>query len=42
MTNEYLKDKVNLLFENVERIKKIIDHIRYFSRTQKTGIVHAC
>jgi len=35
MTNEYLKDKVNLLFENVERIKKIIDHIRYFSRTQK-------
>ncbi len=32
---EYLKDKINSLFENVERIKKIIDHIRYFSRTQK-------
>ncbi|HOZ15775.1 MAG TPA: tetratricopeptide repeat protein [Tenuifilaceae bacterium] len=35
INKEYLKDKVNLLFENVERIKKIIDHIRYFSRTQK-------
>ncbi|HPD96527.1 MAG: tetratricopeptide repeat protein [Bacteroidales bacterium] len=32
---EYLKDKINTLFENVERIKKIIDHIRYFSRVQK-------
>lgn len=32
---EYLTDKINLLFENVERIKKIIDHIRYFSRAQK-------
>ena len=32
---EYLKEKLNSLFENVERIKKIIDHIRYFSRTQK-------
>lgn len=35
LSRDYLKDKVNLLFENVERIKKIIDHIRYFSRTQK-------
>jgi len=35
INKDYLKDKVNLLFENVERIKKIIDHIRYFSRTQK-------
>lgn len=32
---EYLKEKLSSLFENVERIKKIIDHIRYFSRTQK-------
>lgn len=31
----YLKEKLNSLFENVERIKNIIDHIRYFSRTQK-------
>jgi len=31
----YLKEKVNTLFENVERIKKIIDHIRFFSRAQK-------
>ncbi|MGE0076336.1 MAG: tetratricopeptide repeat protein [Bacteroidales bacterium] len=35
LNTNYLKDKVNLLFENVERIKKIIDHIRYFSRAQK-------
>lgn len=35
LSNDYLKDKVNLLFENVDRIKKIIDHIRYFSRAQK-------
>lgn len=34
-SEEYLKEKLNSLFENVERIKKIIDHIRYFSRTQK-------
>lgn len=32
---KYLKDKVNTLFDNVERIKKIIDHIKYFSRAQK-------
>lgn len=35
LNEEYLKEKINSLFENVERIKKIIDHIRYFSRTQK-------
>jgi signal transduction histidine kinase len=34
-TEEYLKEKLNLLFENVDRIKKIIDHTRTFSRTQK-------
>ncbi|QKG79629.1 tetratricopeptide repeat protein [Tenuifilum thalassicum] len=34
-SEEYLKEKLSSLFENVERIKKIIDHIRYFSRTQK-------
>ncbi len=33
--SKYLKDKANLMFENVERIKRIIDHIRTFSRTQK-------
>lgn len=33
--DEYMKEKIASLFENVERIKKIIDHIRYFSRAQK-------
>lgn len=35
LTDEYMKDKVSSLFENVERIKKIIDHVRTFSRAQK-------
>lgn len=32
---EYLKNKINTLFNNVDRIKKIIDHVRNFSRAQK-------
>lgn len=35
LTEGYLKEKLNLIFENVDRIKRIIDHIRTFSRTQK-------
>ena len=35
LTEKYLKEKLNLIFENVDRIKRIIDHIRTFSRTQK-------
>lgn len=31
----YLKEKISSLFDNVDRIKRIIDHIRIFSRTQK-------
>jgi len=34
-SEDYLKEKLNLLFENVDRIKKIIDHTRTFSRAQK-------
>lgn len=34
-TESYLKDKISSLFDNVDRIKRIIDHIRIFSRTQK-------
>jgi len=34
-TESYLKDKISILFDNVDRIKRIIDHIRIFSRTQK-------
>jgi len=35
LSNEYLKDKVNLMFENVDRIKRIIEHTRTFSRSNK-------
>ncbi len=35
LSNDYLKDKVNLMFENVDRIKRIIDHTRTFSRSHK-------
>jgi two-component system NtrC family sensor kinase len=34
-TDSYLKEKISGLFNNVDRIKRIIDHIRIFSRTQK-------
>jgi len=34
-TESYIKEKISTLFENVDRIKRIIDHIRIFSRTQK-------
>lgn len=34
-TDSYLKEKISSLFNNVDRIKRIIDHIRIFSRTQK-------
>jgi signal transduction histidine kinase len=35
LSNDYLKDKVNLMFENVDRIKRIIEHTRTFSRSHK-------
>lgn len=38
MSKNYVHDKVNLMFNDIERIKKIIDHIRLFSRNQ--DIVH--
>ncbi|RPH34506.1 MAG: hypothetical protein EHM93_00290 [Bacteroidales bacterium] len=34
-TESYIKEKITTLFDNVDRIKRIIDHIRIFSRTQK-------
>lgn len=34
-TEPYLKEKIATLFDNVDRIKRIIDHVRIFSRTQK-------
>ncbi|MFA5647843.1 MAG: ATP-binding protein [Bacteroidales bacterium] len=35
LSDEYLKGKVNLMFENVDRIKRIIEHTRTFSRAHK-------
>lgn len=34
-SESYLKEKIATLFDNVDRIKRIIDHVRIFSRTQK-------
>lgn len=33
-TEPYLKGKLNKVFDNISRIKKIIDHVRTFSRDQ--------
>jgi PAS domain S-box-containing protein len=34
LTEEYLKTKLNKVFDNITRIRKIIDHVRTFSRDQ--------
>jgi PAS domain S-box-containing protein len=34
ITEDYLKTKLNKVFDNITRIKKIIDHVRTFSRDQ--------
>lgn len=34
ITEQYLKTKINKVFDNITRIKKIIDHVRTFSRDQ--------
>jgi len=34
LTKEYLTAKLNKVFDNITRIKKIIDHVRTFSRDQ--------
>jgi len=36
---EYLRNKVNLLFNDIDRIKKIIEHVRLFSREQDNSII---
>jgi len=35
LTDEYISSKLNLMFEDIDRIKNIINHIRVFSRDQK-------
>jgi PAS domain S-box-containing protein len=32
LNNEYLKNKINFIFNDIERIQKIINHVRIFSR----------
>ena len=35
LTDEYLKNKINMLFKDIERIQNIINHVRIFSRDQE-------
>lgn len=35
LSDDYLKEKINLMFDNVDRVKKIIEHTRKFSRSHK-------
>jgi PAS domain S-box-containing protein len=35
LSDKYLNEKINYLYENISRIKLIIDHIRTFSRDQQ-------
>ncbi|MDD2277950.1 MAG: tetratricopeptide repeat protein [Bacteroidales bacterium] len=37
LSDNYLKEKINLMFDNVDRIKKIIEHTRTFSRSHKSA-----
>jgi len=36
---EYVNSKINVLFQDIDRIKKIIDHVRTFSREQQSATV---
>ncbi len=36
---EYLKNKINILFNDIDRIQKIIEHVRLFSRDQENSVV---
>lgn len=37
--DDYLKKKVNVLFKDIDRIQKIIEHVRLFSRDQDNSII---
>lgn len=39
LTDDYLVQKIEQCFENISRIKQIIDHIRTFSRDQQNSIL---
>ncbi len=36
---DYLKNKIGLLFDDIDRIQKIIEHVRLFSRDQDNSII---
>jgi PAS domain S-box-containing protein len=36
LSESYLQQKINLMFQDIERIRKIIDHVRDFSRDKPT------
>lgn len=38
---EYIRKKVNVLFEDIDRIRKIIEHVRLFSRDQDNSAIEA-
>ncbi|MBS4058604.1 MAG: response regulator [Bacteroidales bacterium] len=41
LTNEYVSKKVTLMFDDIERIRKIINHIRAFSRDRENQPMEA-
>jgi PAS domain S-box-containing protein len=38
LTNDYLKNKIDLIFKDIERIQNIINHVRLFSRDHQNVI----
>jgi len=39
LNNEYISSKVNVLFQDIDRIKNIIEHVRTFSRDQQNASI---
>jgi C4-dicarboxylate-specific signal transduction histidine kinase len=39
ITDHYLTSKLNALFQDIDRIRQIINHVRVFSRDQQSGLV---
>lgn len=39
INDEYLRKKINLLFKDIDRIQKIIEHVRLFSRDQDNSVI---
>lgn len=39
LNNEYINSKINVLFQDIDRIKNIIEHVRTFSRDQQNASI---